>query len=227
MPPLRLLHIAPHAGGGIGSVLRPLIADQLASHAYVPQLLTLDHLNDKTRRFCNNLHIPWADSIGVDPLNAYSHIKAADVVIIHWWNHPLLTALLAQGLPSSRYLIWCHVNGYHAPQSITDEILNLPAKIIFTSSTSMNIPAVKETQARHRKQFSVIPSTCGLPKHLPVTAHKQNPFTAGYVGTVDPAKLHKAFLDIIEKSDLEHPVAVAGGPEAHVAKIKEKPAKGT
>ena len=100
-----VLHLLPHSGGGAGTVLRALLEAELMEGASpIPSIASLERLNETTRCHFNGLGIPWVDCIamkgGFEKLPPL--VKRADIVLVHWWNHPLLMHLLFQGMPPSR-----------------------------------------------------------------------------------------------------------------------------
>src|ERR1700690_138765 len=109
-----ILHIIPHAGGGVGAVLRSLLAaDSARECRYSHKVASLEYLNEVTRKHFDGHGIPWIDDAATqrrEDLSALIH--SADIVLTHWWNHPLLMRLLAEGLPAMRLVLWSHVNGF-------------------------------------------------------------------------------------------------------------------
>ena len=90
----QVLHLLPHCGGGVGTVLRALLEAELKQNLpVVSSIACLELLNETTRCHCNRLGIAWSDCIAVrkDPEILDALVKTADIVLIHWWNHPLLT----------------------------------------------------------------------------------------------------------------------------------------
>src|ERR1700690_1948584 len=99
-----ILHIVPHAGGGVGAVLRSLLtADSTRECRYSHSVASLEYLNEVTRKHCDEYGIHWIDEgamLGREDL--FALLDSADIVLTHWWNHPLLMRLLSEGLPATR-----------------------------------------------------------------------------------------------------------------------------
>lgn len=112
-----ILHLAPHAGGGVGSVLQALIKNSCIQGGFTHTLVTLESLNVQMRGWCEEHKIQFLDNGWQKKDRLLSLLASFDIVHIHWWNHPLLNALLAfNKLPKMRTVLWSHVNGLFAPQ---------------------------------------------------------------------------------------------------------------
>ncbi|PKN64697.1 MAG: hypothetical protein CVU52_11435 [Deltaproteobacteria bacterium HGW-Deltaproteobacteria-10] len=219
-----ILHILPHAGGGVGSVMRALFTAETASNSpFSHKVASLEYLNERTKKHFNEHGIAWIDEVAFkhrEDLNRL--LTQADVVLVHWWNHPLVLRFLYQDMPPVRLLIWSHVNGYFAPQIFFPELLEMPDLFIFTSATSLDAPAVLNLSDTSRQKMRVIRSCLGVPsgaQHMPV---KTGPFCAGYVGTVESVKMHSDFLTMCADAQMPAPCIVAGGADHE--KLRQKAA---
>ncbi|MBN1381292.1 MAG: glycosyltransferase family 4 protein [Deltaproteobacteria bacterium] len=210
-----ILHLLPHAGGGVGAVLRAVLAAESEKESpYRHVVASLDYLNDVTQKHFNIHGISWTDEVAVkrrDELSAL--LDQADIVLAHWWNHPLIMRLLFEGLPATRLIIWSHVNGYYPPQAFFPELFELPERFVFTSKVSMTVPAVQELSDDLKSRLRVIRSCAGIPSGSESLCPKSDPFRAGYIGTVEPVKMHADFLSMCANANMPTPVVVAGGPD--------------
>ncbi len=210
-----VLHLLPHSGGGVGTVLRALLlAEVRKSTSTIPSIASLERLNETTRYHFNALGIHWVDCIamkgGFEKFSAL--VKRADIVLAHWWNHPLLMRLLFQGLPPSRLVLWSHVNGFAAPQSFFPELFEFPDRFVFATKASLQSPVVQELPHELRRKLCVIRSCAGIPADAVKFCVKDGPFQFGYVGTVEPAKMHPDFLELCASAKIPTQCVVAGGP---------------
>ncbi len=213
-PVLHVLHIVPHAGGGVGAVLRTLATALHEAGAVRSTIATLDTLNEETRAHCRRLGISWAENLGstADRRRFDSLVAAADLVLVHWWNHPLLIRLMAQGLPPSRIVLWSHVNGRHPPQAFFRELFEFPDVFVMASEASLAAPVVEQLPDSGRDKLRVIRSCAGIPSWTTDVCAKNGPPRVGYIGTVEEAKMHRDFLRLCAAADLAEPCIVAGGP---------------
>src|SRR5664279_2065113 len=183
-----ILHIVPHAGGGVGAVLRSLLtADSIRECRYSHHVASLEYLNEVTRKHCDGHGIPWVDDAATlrrEDLSAL--VNSADIVLVHWWNHPLLMRLLIEGLPPTRLIMWSHVNGYFSPQIFFSELFELPDRFVFSTETSNLVPVVHGLTDKIKTKLRVIRSCSGIPEGAESICPKSGPFHIGYIGTVEP-----------------------------------------
>jgi len=218
----RILHLLPHAGGGVGTVLRAFLKAESnnSSSLFQHEVLSLESLNIQTQKCLNNLDILWWQSADQNRIEA--QVKAADIVLVHWWNHPLLMHLLTQGLPESRLIFWSHVNGYTCPQAFFPALFDLADLFVFASYASLDAPVVKRLSSTRQQRLIVIPSCAGIPPEGESYCVKETDFQAGYIGTVEPAKMHPEFLDLCVHANLSLPLQVAGGPAHELLQAQAK-----
>ncbi|MBA4416600.1 MAG: hypothetical protein C0392_01625 [Syntrophus sp. (in: bacteria)] len=209
-----ILHILPHAGGGVGSVIRSILAaESIPGCPYKHTVASLEYLNEVTQRHCDKHRIPWIDEIAVkrqEELPAL--LDGADIVLAHWWNHPLIMRFLFQGLPATRLIMWSHVNGFFPPQTFFPALFEMADRFIFSTKTSFTAPAVQMLPEGIKSRLRVIRSCSGIPEGSEVTCEKSNPFQAGYLGTVESVKMHPDFLSLCANAAIPSPFIVAGGP---------------
>lgn len=210
--PLQILHLVPHAGGGVGAVLRALLSQQ--KNKYQIQLCSLEYLNDYMIDWCHENVVDFLEHSWQHQDALFSQLEKADIVHIHWWNHPLLLALLtSNSLPPIRSVIWSHVNGLHVPQVFFDTLLIFPDRFILASPQSLQSEAVKRFQANSIKKLQIIQSNAGIPSSTPKILPVRSGFQACYIGTVDYSKMYPGFIALWLKTGISHkPLVVCGGP---------------
>jgi L-malate glycosyltransferase len=209
-----ILHILPHAGGGVGTVMRAILAAEAVTESpYKHTVASLEYLNDATKTHCAKYGISWIDEIATNrKAEVPALLKAADIVLAHWWNHPFIMQFLFQGLPPTRLIMWSHVNGFFAPQSFFPALFDVPDRFVFTSKTSFTAPAIQLLPEQDRGKLRVIRSCSGIPEGAENIFEKLNPFQAGYIGTVESVKMHSDFLIMCANAGIPSPCIVAGGP---------------
>jgi hypothetical protein len=75
-------------------------------------------------------------------------------VVIHYWNHPLLTChLLKEGLPSGKYIVWAHNSGLSEPHIIPEYVIDSGFRILFTSGASFNAPNIRDLSFEKKKRL--------------------------------------------------------------------------
>jgi len=209
-----ILHITPHLGGGVGRVLLNYLEKVKTNPDFRHKVLCLEYANDKAVLASRTTGFPLMDKMSSDPDGIIAAIAEADIVLIHWWNHPLLYAFLVrETLPPSRIIFWSHISGFHAPYVFNKPALYYPDLFVFTSPLSLEAPEVKNLQQAQHKALRVIWSTGGIEHVASVQPRPHSGFKIGYIGTVDYDKMHPDFLrmsDAIKIPDAQF--VVCGGP---------------
>jgi len=128
-------------------------------------------------------------------------VSWADVVLVHWWNHPLLNQLLLNySLPPARIVFWCHISGSPAPNVLTSFALRYPDIFVFTTPLSFLSPEVQRATADGPKlHLETIWSTAGVERLSAFQDHANSGVKACYVGSLDYTKMHTLFLDAAAK----------------------------
>lgn len=211
-PPVSVLHLAPHAGGGVGTVLRAIIKASSARGRFSHRLATLESLNDSMQGWCLENGIRFVENGWQNKEYLLQLMGACDIVHIHWWNHPLLQALLAfSPLPKMRSVLWSHVNGLFVPQIFYQALVDFPDFFVLATPFSKESPLIAGREGGER--VKVIQSNAGIPAGSSGPLQKPETFHAGYIGTVDYSKMHKDFISIWSDTSItEAPLVVCGGP---------------
>jgi len=149
-----------------------------------------------------------------NPEGIMAEMAAADIVLIHWWNHPLLYAFLVrETIPPARIIFWSHVSGFHAPYVFSETLLHYPDLFVFTSPLSLETPEVKNLPEHRQKDLRVIWSTGGIEHVAAVQSRPHQGFKAGYIGTVDYSKMHPGFLRMSSRARIPgKQFIICGGP---------------
>ena len=152
----------------------------------------LQHLKIHAQEYMHNKH----DEI-------IKKIPKFDIIVIHWWNHPLLYDFLVRNkLPPCRVVMWGHNSGFHPPNVYTRKILTYPELFVFTTPLSYNTKEVRSLSYEEKLKLHNIWSTGGIKEFLSIQPKKHNGFNIGYIGTVDYAKIHPNFLDMCCKINI-------------------------
>jgi glycosyltransferase involved in cell wall biosynthesis len=191
---IKVVHLTAHLGGGVGRALSGVAesANENFEHSFVclekPEKSQFVELIEQ--KGCEVFQMP-------DQHRLLSILRNADIVQVEWWNHPVLLGCLAR-LPElkMRLVIWCHVSGLHTPV-IPESLLTLAHRFVFTSIASLQAEAVRKQYDIVKSKLAVIPS-CGGFKEFPepasISALTTQALSAGYVGSMNFAKLHPDFI---------------------------------
>jgi glycosyltransferase involved in cell wall biosynthesis len=197
---MNILHITPHLGGGVGSVVRGYLGHVLQVGADLHRVLSLDKLNTESCNFLDRIGCKWTDEAfqKLDELDEL--IALADIVLVHWWNHPLLqTILMKHSLPACRVLLWAHISGIPSPNNFTKFTINYADQLVFTTPLSFHAPEIRALTDSERNRIGTIWSTAGVSalKHRleERQLNKGEPDAiVGYTGNLDYTKLNIQFL---------------------------------
>ena len=210
----KILHITPHLGGGVGSVLLNYLAKAKKDSAFVHQILSLEYANEKALLASKTLGFSLMDKMSSDHEGLLKAIAEADIVLIHWWNHPLLYAFLVrETLPPARIIFWSHISGFSAPYVFNEPALNYPDLFVFTSPLSLEVAEVKNLREERQDALRVVWSTGGIENAACVMPKPHTGFNIGYIGTVDYGKMHPHFLKMSSMVKIpDAQFVVCGGP---------------
>lgn len=221
---LKILHITGHLGGGVGTVVLNYLVGKSADTSQRHSVISLDYINDYAAGVLSQSRIEHVGRChGRDEL-IESKIHESDVVLLHWWNHPLITDLLVRcALPKSRFVLWSHISGSPAPNNFTRKIFEYPDEFIFTTPLSYFDPEFVGLPDHIKSKVGAIWSTAGverLERYSPV-AH--DGFNIGYVGNLDFTKIHSEFIEICRSINLPGTRFTVVGPlnERLALQIKE------
>lgn len=217
----KVLHITPHLGGGVGRVLLNYLQNVQNDSDFLHEVACLDYANENAIEVTSNIGIIMTDRMSYNIKKLHSMITEADIVLIHWWNHPLLYAFLVKEiLPPARIIFWSHISGFHPPYVFNKTALNYPDIFVFTTPLSLETPEVKSLSEERHKYLRVIWSTGGI-KHVESIKRKPHVgFKIGYVGTVDYCKMHPDFVKISSKINIPDVqfIVCGGSSEAQIQK---------
>jgi len=196
----KILHITPHLGGGVGSVVLNWVKKDTFDNFHT--IMSLDKNNNDDWITIDNM---------IDTVNIYDdcynrkdfkknlikEISDNDIILIHWWNHPLLYDVMVNiNFPPCRIMIWNHVSSLFPPYSMTEKLVDFTDMLIFTSPVSYECKEIVKLPIKKRKKLDVIWSTVGVESFKEIKKVHHDNFIVGYTGTVDFGKLNPNFIDL-------------------------------
>lgn len=185
---MKLLHITPHLGGGVGRVLSQVAKYHTANRTGVEEEFICLEAPEKTQyidaiKACG---IP----VTIEPSYAavQNKISAADIVQLEWWQHPLMAKWLhdASGM-TCRLAVWSHTSGLHYP-AFPEGFTELPHVFMATTPAS--------------GAGEVVPSSGGFDDIPPRNAHSRNAPRYGYIGSLNEAKLHPRIMEFLVAANI-------------------------
>lgn len=193
---IKVLHLAAHAGGGVGKALSGLAVTSASvspeiCHSFIffeqqekPQFLDL--ITGSGCEVC----------VAPNPAELKRLIGEADIVQLEFWNHPLtLQALSSHDFPAMRLLVWCHSSGLYNPV-IPPGLFSVAERFLFTSPCSYESERVIKLPAEIHARLGVVSSSGGF-VGLPCPAEGPGELAVGYCGSLNFAKLHPHYVDYL------------------------------
>lgn len=218
----KILHISPHLGGGVGRVLTNYLKYTKKDEKSEHKIYCLDSINQYAQDFLYKESIIYKELVKHHEL--LDEISGSDIVVIHWWNHPLLYEFLVKRqLPPSRVIMWSHVSGAELPQIFTKPLLDYADKFIFTTPMSYLTEEVKNYQ--HKNKLSYIWATAGLDYVRSVEKKEHNTFNIGYIGALDFSKMYDNFVELCSKIDIPNVKFIVCGDGCDKDKLIEQTKK--
>ena len=169
---MKILSITSHLGGGLGNVIL-----NLATHTNNHAIVCLDYANEKAKKICDDSYTWLFDKQIQDRKHCNEMIEEADIVLVHWYDHPMLAELFSTPVPDCRLVYWCHKN-----YPVSPNILGYPDLFLDVSPV--------QGHGRH------IWSVGDMARFREIQPRKHKGFNVGYVGTYDYKKLHPRFIEM-------------------------------
>jgi glycosyltransferase involved in cell wall biosynthesis len=219
---MNILHITPHLGGGVGSVVLNWMKKDVSGYRHA--IISLDKNNNRDwieiNKNCENVAIydNFYNSNNFET-SLRDLIRQNDIVLIHWWNHPLLyDVMVNRQWPESRIIAWNHTNSLFPPYSMPLKLFNFVDRIVFTSPVSYECPEIKKLTESQKEKISVIWSTAGVEDFENLEKIPHDGFNVGYVGTVDFGKLNRDFIKLCSHVNIPdvHFVVTSGDSQQHL-----------
>ncbi|MCR5701981.1 MAG: glycosyltransferase family 4 protein [Lachnospiraceae bacterium] len=191
----KILHITGYMGdAGIGKAISGMVLNDLENEHIILCLEKTINRNEMEK--CINNKICVIES--PERKTVKSEIENADIVIIHWWQYPLMCEFLADfPMVECRTILWSHVSGCNYP-FLSFDFANKFDYIFFTSPFSYENTIWNDYQLRTIKQKSEIVYGLSDIKIEKVKKEYSNNkiITIIYVGTFTKSKINGCFSEI-------------------------------
>src|SRR5919199_2820742 len=122
-------------------------------------------------------------------------IEHADIVHVHYWNHPQMNEFLRLELPAMRLLMWFHVAGDKPPQIITKELVNYSDFAIPCNPYSYELPVFQNLLTEVRlKKIGMVYDAAEFDRVSDLQPKPHDTFNVGYIGSVSFGKMHTNYV---------------------------------
>jgi glycosyltransferase involved in cell wall biosynthesis len=205
---MKILHITPHLGGGVGKAHSSLVE---ADAPFIKRHYVLLE-EPRDRRYADSMKRSGATlTIAPDFRTIAALAAAADIVQVEWWNHPRIYHCLCETVwPAMRSVFWCHISGLSAP-FIPTGLLTVADRFLFTSACSLAAPNISGLSPQASETLGVINSGFGISARRKYSTENRRPGSVSYLGTVDFSKMSRELFDVIDEAgDDADPVSVWG-----------------
>lgn len=194
---MRVLHIMPHLGGGVGKALSSLV-EAFKGTSYKHTFILLE--SPQKRQFLDLILESESDVyITPDRYTAYDLIRQSDIVQIEWWDHPAIFKFLCETeLPEMRLIVWSHNSGITSPL-IPVAFAKHAHKLVFTSTCSFEAKNIKSLDAEDLSRVSVVSSGVGFSHHNNREYKNGCHLSYGYMGSLNPGKIHPEFIKYLSE----------------------------
>jgi len=201
--PVRICHLLPHLGGGVGKAMTALV-ESTESMGFSHKFILFE--SPIKKQFYDKI-IEMGCEIYVTPDDQTTNklIFEADIVQLEWWSHPATFKFLCERyLPEMRLLVWCHVSGLHFP-FIPTKLIQLANKFLFTSKCSFQAENISVLSEKEKARLGVVSSGVGASvDNEPVTERSQEKPCFGYMGSINPSKIHPQFVQYLSAVELDN-----------------------
>ena len=191
---MKILHVAPHLGGGVGKAHAAIAG--LLPKTIKQTFVLLEAPRDC--RYANAVEATGARVLVADDLAQVTRLaKESDIVQFEFWNHPrLFESLVRCNFPAMRTVFWSHISGLSTPV-IPPGLIEAAGRFVVTTEASKSVAAIAALHRTAPHKFAVINSGFGFADPPPLAAQPGAPIA--YLGTVDFAKMHPWFFDAVDR----------------------------
>ena len=156
---MKVLHVTPHLGGGVGKA-------HAAISAALPKSVEQTYLlleAPQERRYADLIEATGARVVvAADLADVALKARDADIVQFEYWNHPKLYECLARcDFSPMRSVFWSHISGLFKPV-IQPALIAAASRFVFTTPASMASPGVAALQAAEPRKVTTINSGLGF-----------------------------------------------------------------
>lgn len=181
----------------MGTVVRSYLEYSSRNSLFEHSLISLESINEESKKLLIKIDCSFSENGFFEIENLIDSIANSDVVLVHWWNHPLLQHFLMKtDLPPCRLVFWSHISGTPAPNNFCRSMLEYPDRFIFTTPLSYFAPEVYEISSNLKNKLDCIWSTAGVERlrSFEKDSAIEDLTDILYVGNLDYTKVHKDFL---------------------------------
>ena len=200
---MNILHITPHLGGGVGTVVLNWLKKEHELNTDSTHIVACLQENKNPMQQFLDMGLKIYSDVYKKRELLNDWIRNADIVLLHWWNHPLLFDIMVNyDFPESRLIIWNHVSALHPPYIHSGKLIDFSDSFVFTSPVSYEAKEIQELPDALKEKLDVVWSSCGTDIFEGFKKQEHAGFIVGLTGTVDYGKLHPDFIRMSAKVNI-------------------------
>lgn len=204
----KIVHITPHMGGGVGNLICGLVNNDKQNEHKVMLLenpIEFKYIFGITE---------YKNRVVICPKEAEikQFLKWSDIVIIHWWHHPLTSKFLYDlpGIPL-RVIIWSHISNITIPV-LNPKLIEEATTVFFTTESSYDAIAYQKIDSKMLNQkTAVVHGTIGYDESFNIKKKEHRNFNIGYLGYIDFSKIHPDFIEFCSEVKIDSAKFIMGG----------------
>ncbi|MCC6737331.1 MAG: glycosyltransferase family 4 protein [Bauldia sp.] len=146
-------------------------------------------------------------------------IEDADIVLVHFWNHPVLADLLRTlPFPPARVVLWSRVLGLRAPQVLTEDVAGFGDRLVVTARRTLESAGARRAIAQGAA-VTYVPGIADMTRLDGYAPRPHEGVVVGYIGVVADTKMHPRFAEMSAavRAGVRFVVCGGGGGEAALA----------
>jgi L-malate glycosyltransferase len=195
---VKVLHITAHLGGGVGRVIGNIALFRKRVYSDIEDIIVCLEPPHNRQLISKLQEAGVIVEISPDKEILDELINIADIVQLEWWHHPLLEQwMFTKGFLNSRIVVWSHTSGLHYPA--------IPASLIFFPHLFLFTSHISQSHYNHitSNNVNVVHSSGGF-EDIPIFQRdfSNRRLVFGYIGTMNPAKLHPCINHFIASVDI-------------------------
>jgi glycosyltransferase involved in cell wall biosynthesis len=193
--PVRVLHVIQQLSrGGAARALVAAAGCQQRGDSSTHQILALEvDIEPGARRLADDAALPVIS--GADEASVRALVATADIVHVHYWNTPELVGFLQRLTLPARVVVTSHVPGDTPPHVLHRAFIDWADFTIATGPYGYAQPVFRDLDARVRaERTALVLCAPDFSRLTNLTPRPHAGFTVGYIGTVDPVKMHPDYV---------------------------------
>jgi glycosyltransferase involved in cell wall biosynthesis len=190
-----ILHITPHLGGGVGTVVLNWLRKEYEINTGINHRVACLEENKNSMNEYLDIGLSIFDGMYFKKQLLTEWIAQSDIVLIHWWNHPTLFEIMVNmEFPACRLIFWNHVSALYPPYIHSNKLIEFSDLFVFTSPVSYEAKEIIDLPDYLKEKLDVVWSSCGTDIFRDFKKIDHDGFIIGMTGTVDYGKLHPDFI---------------------------------